>query len=106
MAAAAEEPSAEDVAYELVMPFVCCTSEGGPYDDEAFVAGWECARIDSALARRPALYDATVREALLAQLDLIAMRRGYTLDAEAYDADSDWRFARFGMIAGADRPLL
>lgn len=29
----------EEQEYDLVMPFVVCQSQGGPYDDDAFVGG-------------------------------------------------------------------
>lgn len=35
--------------FGLVMPFVVVVSHGGPYEDAAFAAGWECGRIDEAL---------------------------------------------------------
>lgn len=66
---------------EIVVPFVVCVSEGGPYDDDAFTAGFECGSVD---ARMKAIDDAggkgltvTVRTANVRQLELHAMNRGF-----------------------------
>lgn len=68
----------------LVLPFVACRSRGGPFDDESFVAGFQCGEIDRALSVA-ALTGAqrvrfpTVYASLLPQLDLVAMRHLYQL---------------------------
>ena len=84
----------EDAAsqFELVMPFVVVTSKGGPYDDEAFVAGWSCAVIDQALAALApwrATFQRTVRTAVVPQVDLIAMKHEYALMHDDEDADRE-----------------
>lgn len=58
--------------YSLVMPFTVVQSRGGPYEDEAFVAGWACGEIMAKLAQTP-LWKGMVREQALPQVDLIAM---------------------------------
>lgn len=76
--------------FALVMPFVVCESKGGPYPDQAFVAGWIAGTLDSELEDGPderALY---VYPELVPQIDLIAMRRGYQLRTE--DA-GEWTLA-------------
>ena len=76
--------------YELVMPFVVCRSQGGPYDDGAFVAGFECGALEARLTiGRPASCELYVRTASLPQIDLIAMRHGYQVEAEPWDEDPD-----------------
>jgi hypothetical protein len=82
----------EDAAsqFELVMPFVVVASKGGPYDDEAFVAGWSCAEIDQALnavAPWRATFQRTVRTEVVPQVDLIAMKHEYTLTHDDPDVD-------------------
>lgn len=77
----------------LVLPFVACQSKGGPYEDTAFAAGFQCGEIDRALAAAVAASATTVRfpmvrTALLPQLELIAMHRGYT--KVAADVSGDW----------------
>lgn len=68
--------------YGLVMPFVVCQSKGGPYQDDAFCAGWQCGEIDKALEVAAATQAQTVyieqaRTALIPQLELIGMRYGF-----------------------------
>lgn len=63
------------------MPFVVVHSKDGPYEDQAYAAGWEAGRLDATLTltahvRRGvgvAAFDATVRTDNLPQIDLIAM---------------------------------
>lgn len=78
--------------YELVMPFVVCRSQGGVYDDEAFVAGYEAGQIDAALrAAAPMGVEMRryVHSALLPQLDLIAMEHGYQITSYPWDEHPD-----------------
>lgn len=84
--------------YGLVMPFVVCRSQGGPSDDDAFVAGFRCGTVDGLLnltasACEPGekLDGAVImaRHAELPQLDLIAMRRGFRM-AVADTGDDEW----------------
>lgn len=78
---------ADDDAMELVMPFLVVASHGGPYDDDAFAAGWQAGEIDRTL-RTAAAIAATVVEfpivhaGLVPQLDLIGMKHGYKVTAE------------------------
>lgn len=81
----------DDTAYALVMPFVVCQSQGGTYDDEAFVAGYQAGRLDRALAVA-AVNDtptvrATVAAQLVPQLDLIGMHHGYPVCEVTIDDD-------------------
>lgn len=95
----------EEAAYALVMPFVVCASQGGPYDDAAFVAGYQAGRIDRALAVA-AINDtqsvrATVVAALVPQLELLGMHHGYpTCDVTSADETSQWADVTF--TRGAD----
>lgn len=87
--------------YDLVFPFVVCRSNGGPYDDDAFVAGYQAGQIYQALGVaaqigvRSARY--TVRTALVPQLELIGMDRGFpVVKAEPWDEHPDeWTFVTF-----------
>jgi hypothetical protein len=94
----------EDAApqYELVLPFVLVTSKGGPFDDDAFVAGWQCAEIDqalTALAPWGATMAKTVYAQVVPQLDLIAMKHGYametTLERDGEPLPEGWAIAAF-----------
>lgn len=87
----------DDVEYGLVMPFVVCATNGGPYDDAAFVAGYAAGTIDYRLSTRdPLPARSAVRTDLLPQLDLIAMRHGYTMTSEPWgEAPAEWTMVTF-----------
>lgn len=96
--------SEEESDYSLVMPFLPVTSKGGLYDDEAFVAGYTCGRLDGALEQgRPVFRDwFPVLSSLLPQIDLIAMRHGYVMEVQdrAWEGDPiEWDFVKL-MPAG------
>lgn len=84
--------------YSLVMPFVVCHSTGGPYEDQAFVAGYQTGQIDAALKagekdnRDHGLI--AVYTELLPQLDLVAMRYGYTMTSEPTQTEA-WSYVSF-----------
>ena len=95
-----------DTEYGLVMPFVVCESQGGPYADVPFTAGYECGRLDgiilSFLAGLP--YDQWVRRESLPQIDLIAMSRNYAMTvASADDSEvaEEWAHCSFTKQATA-----
>lgn len=83
-----------EVEYGLVMPFIVCASKGGPYNDDAYVAGWEAGGLDMALELSPLRPGTIMRlpQAFHAgnrsQIDLIAMKHGVT--AEFEDAADEW----------------
>lgn len=90
-----------DVEHDLVMPFVVCRSNGGPYDDDGFCAGWHLGQIDTELAVvAPAILEVTVLTGSVPQLDLIAMRRGYAIDTQVSDDVPEWAFVRLTKAAG------
>lgn len=81
---------AEEDTHTLAIPFVVCTSEGGPYDDDTFVAGVQVGEIIATLRTLKALDGAEsgrfwAGKELRKQLDLVAMHYGYTLEAEEVD---------------------
>lgn len=81
----------DDAEYEIVMPFVACRSQGGAYDDDAFVAGWRLAELDAELrAAGTPERTVTIRPADHAQADLIAMRHGYRLTTVESTDPSEW----------------
>lgn len=98
-----------EVDYDVVMPFIACESQGGPFPDDAFVAGFRCGAVDAMLNLTRAALEAgegltddviQCREPELAQLDLIAMRRGFTMDAEP--VDDEWFAITFTRAVGDD----
>jgi hypothetical protein len=87
-----------DATYELKMPFVVVTSVGGPYDDNAYVAGWEAKTIQIQLAglaeqSGPLIMVALVLIENQPQIDLVAMQEGWTVAFEY--ADAYWVTATF-----------
>lgn len=89
----------EPDGYALVLPFVVVASQGGPFDDAAFTAGWHCGEIDRRLATITEAggtrYEATVQTATVPQLDLIAMRHGWTLASDPVETSQQWSNATF-----------
>jgi hypothetical protein len=94
----ADQP--ERPGYELVMPFTVCRSAGGPYDDDAFVAGFQAGRVDQALeagaVARASEVRFTVYTTLVKQLELIGMSRGFPVVlAEESSEVPAWSFVTF-----------
>lgn len=84
-------PAAE--THSLVYPFIACASQGGPYDDDPFVAGVQLGRADVAL-ETAALLGAdritfTVRTTLVRQLELAGMARGFSVMVAAEVAETE-----------------
>jgi hypothetical protein len=65
--------------YELLFPFVVCQSNGGPFEDESFVAGAQYGNLHQLASLGVGQIMAMVYPALLQQIDLLAMHYGYTL---------------------------
>lgn len=90
-----------DAHMTLLVPFVVCASKDGPFDDEAFAAGFACGEIHQTLAaaaslgRVTSLRFPTVRAALLPQLDLIAMHHGFTMTGEIDEEFPQWAQVSF-----------
>jgi hypothetical protein len=85
----------DEAEYGLVMPFVVCQSEGGPYEDEAFVAGYDLGVLDTLLDAKPLVVHRTMRSESLPQVELVAMKHGYTVRHGAPTGDDDWTFVEF-----------
>ncbi len=89
----------EEAEYGLVMPFVVCKDDGGRYDDESFVAGYRCCEIDMTLRFMAPISNTLewyVEPGLLPQLDLIAMRHGWTMTSEPWgDHPDEWTRVSF-----------
>lgn len=81
----ADEHDEHEATYGLVMPFVVCQTNGGPYEDSAFVAGSYFGEIDAhmrAMKGTTAVLRYSVPEALMPQIDLLAMHHRYRMTAE------------------------
>jgi hypothetical protein len=87
---------------DTVMPFTLCRTNGGPYDDDAFLSGWRLGDIDATLVHPGVSALATsIHPRELGQADLIAMARGYTTTVEP-SGDPDWLSVTFTRIAQDD----
>jgi len=73
------DPGEHDMA--MVMPFTVVASAGGPYDDQAFIAGFQAGQVDKALQVAAAAgateLRVTVFSTLVGQLELVGMRHGF-----------------------------
>jgi len=91
----------DEADYNLVMPFVIVKSNGGPYDDAAFVAGINCGQLMAelqALAAHQAIpHQRWMRPELMPQIDLIAMQHGYELRLKEIDDASGYQLVDFDL---------
>lgn len=87
----------EQEGYELLYPWVVCKSNGGPFDDDGFAAGFRCGGINAKLNTQIA--DKLVEEVDprdLDQLDLIAMHHEYGMTVTLNEEDpTDWAVVVF-----------
>lgn len=75
-----------DGEYGLIMPFMVCASQGGPFDDAAFVAGVSFGQHMTEVSVCPGAtgWSAYVHPAMVPLYDLLAMRNGYVMSAEPW----------------------
>ncbi|KRQ20069.1 MULTISPECIES: hypothetical protein [Mycobacteroides] len=89
----------DESGYGMVMPFVACQSNGGEYEDNAYVAGYEAGILEGQLygwskpsEDRPSPGLPTqwryIHEGNVNQIDLIAMKHGWRV--EHRDAVDGW----------------
>jgi len=91
----------ETPGFGLVMPFVVTRSNGGPFDDAAYVAGAEFGQLDEHLRQAAAVraipQPRYINSANVPQVDLLAMHHGFTVTFEPWDEHPDeWTMATFG----------
>lgn len=94
----------EDEHFELLMPFVVVESAGGPYNDEAFVAGWQMGSLDRDLLTMDPRSQSVVipmYSSCAAQVDLIAMKHGFTVTVLG-NLDEQW--ATFRIERAPEQP--
>jgi hypothetical protein len=86
------EPPQEQ-EYGLVMPFVPVVSKGGPYDDDAYTAGWEMGQLSMLLEQvQPTSHTQTVHTTNLEQVDRLAQYHGYDLTTRSVWGMSEWSY--------------
>lgn len=83
--------------FGLVMPFVSC-QPNGPHDPTSYVQGWDISNLDFVLEmlsflKKYSLVEATVSRYVapesVPQIDLVAMRHGFTMTTVPWDEHPD-----------------
>lgn len=75
----------EHTYYGLAFPFVVCTSQDGPWDDQAFVQGVNLGVLIQRMEYGEDDAIAYVNPDLVRQIDLAAMHFGYTMGTDSWD---------------------
>jgi hypothetical protein len=95
-----DDPEFTPSELAMVMPFVTTQSHGGPHDDGSYVAGSEMAQLEAEM-RVAAAVNAVpcpryLRTDNVPQVDLIAMRHGFTVEFKPWSEHPDeWTAAQF-----------
>lgn len=93
--------SEDNKEFGLVYPFVICKSNGGPYDDGAFVAGTYFGELAALTSSKTSVIEKTVPSPLIPQIDLLAMNDGYSLKVEPWDEHpEEWTFISMTLQEG------
>jgi len=92
----------DEHGFELEMPFVTVTSQGGPHDDQSYVAGWEMGTLDALLISKPPFYEGPIAAANEPQADRIAMKHGYSAKFEPTAFDEWVRMTLTKSSGGVD----
>lgn len=92
--------------WDLVMPFLPVVSRGGPFEDEAFAAGWQAGVVDRSLGVLAALDGGAlsflVHSRLAGQMELLGMKHGYLeVVLEPLDGCPEWMRVAFRAPTGA-----
>lgn len=97
MADAQDFAGDDGAVYGLVMPFVCCESQGGTCNDFSFVAGVAFGQHDAELRACPGAqsWSAYVVSGMVPQYDLLAMHHGFTMKVEPWDEHPEWTLVTF-----------
>ena len=102
-----DDAADDDIAYGLVMPFVVCQSQGGAYDDAAFVAGVAFGAHQWQLTSCPdaQVWAAYVLAEMVPQYDLLAMDRGFIMASEPWEEHPDeWVLVTFTKPTAIEAP--
>lgn len=85
--------SENEATYGLIMPFVLCASNGGPFRDEDFVAGVQIGALDVEMRIAKTLDGVPkaryLSKALYEQIDLMGMRFGFKVHTTELEKDDD-----------------
>lgn len=80
-------PSGSEGDWEKILPFVVCSSEGGPFPDEAFVAGFDSGCLFQMMSDGVPSFEYPVLRTLVDQVDLFAMHHGYRVQTRETSVD-------------------
>lgn len=85
-----DQDDQQEHGWGLIMPFVCCATNGGAFEDHAFVAGVKYGALDRILdIEKPDEWQGYMPPELVGQCDLAAMHYGYTMTAEPWEEAPD-----------------
>lgn len=77
--------------YNLIYPFVVCKSNGGPYEDHAFVAGARFGDVARRCENHEPVIELYVDPESVRQYELLAMHHGYLMKSTPWDEyPEDW----------------
>ena len=90
----------------LVVPFTACQSQGGPFEDDAFVHGFDVGALHAEMQILAAV-GATPRArwlkpGILDQADLFAMHHGYVMKRGETEPAAGWVHVEFTSTSGCD----
>ncbi len=87
----------------MLYPLICCESNGGPYQDRAFVSGVRFGQIQTWL-QVDRWWSGYVQPELLPQLDLLAMNNGLSMKSKPWDeAPDEWASVVIGYRGDDER---
>lgn len=92
----------EQHAMGLLVPFTACASQGGPFDDDAFVHGFDCGVIHTEMRILGEVGGTPrarwVKPGILGQVDLIAMHNRFTIERGETDECSGCIWVAFAPV--------
>lgn len=89
----------QEPQWQMIMPLVACASQGGPYPDDAYCAGWEMGSLFQILAQSAVRAMAmSIRADNCAQADLIAMNAGFVM--QVHQVADGWASVEFTHVDG------
>jgi hypothetical protein len=99
-------PNPDGPEATMIMPFVACQTNGGPFDDGSFSAGFAAGQLWAELECGDVPSDRPILVELADQMDLIAMNFGYRMEVlvEAETELAEWMMVRFVPESDTDAP--
>ncbi len=90
----------EETDHQLVYPLIVCKTNGGPYDDAAFVAGCYFGCIECLCRTLEFEHEISkwIPSPLVPQIDLLVMHAKCFMETELCDEHSEWTFVTIRRI--------